>query len=185
MKRKEKLVSLSFLFSFTPPFFAEFNGQSAFKKGSSWKSLMAKRFICVEANKKRRNIHCRKILSNKSEILILINLSFNGSWDDFERIFHFYRVCHGLRLMKQEDYFWVNFDHFWIEHYFWRLLGQYWKLSPAQNQTTIRKFSLPKSMKRSVAFEFAWKRFCMNHKLFRFSLIPWRLTFSIVETSVG
>ncbi len=23
----------------------------------------------------------------------------------------FYRVCHGFRLMKQDDYFWVDFDH--------------------------------------------------------------------------
>ena len=23
-----------------------------------------------------------------------------------------YRVCHGFRLMKQDDYFRVNFDHF-------------------------------------------------------------------------
>ncbi len=25
-----------------------------------------------------------------------------------------YRVCHGFRLLKQDDYFRVNFDHFWI-----------------------------------------------------------------------
>jgi len=23
-----------------------------------------------------------------------------------------HRVCHGFRLTKQDDYFWVNFDHF-------------------------------------------------------------------------
>jgi len=34
-----------------------------------------------------------------------------------------YRVCHGFRLTKRNDYFWVDFDHFWIEHYFWRQLG--------------------------------------------------------------
>jgi len=29
----------------------------------------------------------------------------------------FYRVCHGFRLMKEVDYFPVNFDHFYIEHH--------------------------------------------------------------------
>jgi len=31
-----------------------------------------------------------------------------------------YKVCHGFRLTKRDDYFWVDFDHFWIEHYFLR-----------------------------------------------------------------
>ncbi len=62
-----------------------------------------------------------------------------------------YRVWHRFRLTKQTDYFGVNFDHFWIEQYFWRPLGQYWKLAPALNRTTIEKFSLPKFVKRYVA----------------------------------
>jgi len=41
------------------------------------------------------------------------------------------RVCHGFRLTKWDDYFWVDFDHFWIKQYFWRQLGQYWKLFQA------------------------------------------------------
>jgi len=35
-----------------------------------------------------------------------------------------HRVFHGFRLTKQDDYFWVKFDHFWIEHWFLRQLGQ-------------------------------------------------------------
>ncbi len=35
---------------------------------------------------------------------------------------------------------------------FWRQLGQYWQLTRAQNRTTIRKFSLSNSAKRSVSF---------------------------------
>jgi len=31
-------------------------------------------------------------------------------------IFFFHRVCHGFRSMKQDDYFWGNFDHFLNEH---------------------------------------------------------------------
>jgi len=42
-----------------------------------------------------------------------------------------YKVCHWFRLTKWDDYYWVNFDHFWIEQYFWRQLGQYWKLARA------------------------------------------------------
>jgi len=29
-----------------------------------------------------------------------------------------YRVCHGFRLITPDDYFQVNFDHFYIEHHF-------------------------------------------------------------------
>jgi hypothetical protein len=53
--------------------------------------------------------------------------------------------------MEWGDYFWVNFDHFWIKQYIKRQLGQYWKLARAKNRTTIGKFSLPKSVKRSIA----------------------------------
>jgi len=60
-------------------------------------------------------------------------------------------VCHGFRSTNRDDYFQVNFDHFWIKQYFWRQLGQYWILIWDQNRTTIRKFSLPKSVKRSVS----------------------------------
>jgi hypothetical protein len=34
-----------------------------------------------------------------------------------------YRVCNRFRLTKREDYFWVNFDHFWIVQCFWRQGG--------------------------------------------------------------
>jgi len=36
----------------------------------------------------------------------------------------FYRVCHGFRPTNWDDYFWVNFDHFWIKRNFLRHLGQ-------------------------------------------------------------
>jgi len=39
--------------------------------------------------------------------------------------------CHKFRLAEQDDYFWFDFDHFWSEQYFWRQLGQYWKLARA------------------------------------------------------
>ena len=29
-----------------------------------------------------------------------------------------YRVCHKFRPTKQDDYFWVTFDHFWIKRHF-------------------------------------------------------------------
>ena len=34
-----------------------------------------------------------------------------------------YRVCHRFRLTNRNDYFGVNFDHFWIKQYFWGSLG--------------------------------------------------------------
>ena len=37
---------------------------------------------------------------------------------------YLYRVCHGFRLTKQEDYFRVNFDHFRSKLCFFRQLGQ-------------------------------------------------------------
>ncbi len=42
-----------------------------------------------------------------------------------------YRMCHGIRLTKQDYYFGVNCDYFWIEHRFYRQLRQYWKLAQA------------------------------------------------------
>jgi len=56
-------------------------------------------------------------------------------------------VTGGFSLVKRDVNFWVNFERFWIEQYFCRQLGQYWKLAWAQNWTTIGKFSLPKSTK--------------------------------------
>ncbi len=44
--------------------------------------------------------------------------------DDKNVSWYSYRVCHVFRLTKQDYYFWVDFDHFKIEQYFWRQLGQ-------------------------------------------------------------
>ena len=41
-----------------------------------------------------------------------------------DKALFYYRVCHGFRLTKWDDYFLVNFDHFWIERHFLRQLGQ-------------------------------------------------------------
>ena len=35
-----------------------------------------------------------------------------------------YRVCHGFRLTKRDDYSRVSLDHFWSECHFMRQLGQ-------------------------------------------------------------
>jgi len=67
-----------------------------------------------------------------------------------KKIYLFYRVCHGLRVTKWNDYFRANFDHFWIKHCFLRKLRQKWKLIQALNQTTISKFCLPEYVKCSV-----------------------------------
>jgi hypothetical protein len=62
-----------------------------------------------------------------------------------------YRVCHGFKLTNRDNYFWVDFDRFYIEPRFLRLLGEYLKLARALNRTTIRKFSLPKPVKCSIS----------------------------------
>jgi len=38
-----------------------------------------------------------------------------------------YRLCHRFRLTKLHDYFWVDFDHFWVEGHFWGSLEQLFK----------------------------------------------------------
>jgi len=43
------------------------------------------------------------------------------------------RVCHRLRLIKKDDYFLVNFNHFWIECPFLRHPWQKWKLAGARD----------------------------------------------------
>jgi len=67
-------------------------------------------------------------------------------------IFEAPQTC-GFRFTNRDYYFWVDFDHFWIEQFFWSQLGKNWKLAWAWNQSTIGKFSLPKSVKDS-AWEF-------------------------------
>ena len=58
--------------------------------------------------------------------------------------FLYNRVCHGFRLTKREDYFWVDFDHFWSKCNFLRQLGQYWKSARANELQISTKLSLPK-----------------------------------------
>ena len=38
-----------------------------------------------------------------------------------------YRVCHGLRLTNQDDYFRVTFDHFWRERHFFEANLFFWR----------------------------------------------------------
>jgi len=65
-------------------------------------------------------------------------------------IFYLYRVFQRFRLTLRDDYFWVNFDHFWCEFCFWGSWGSIKDRLEPKNQTTITKFSLSKSVKRSV-----------------------------------
>jgi len=65
-------------------------------------------------------------------IYLICNGSGQGSWKWLEKCWKVrYKVCHGFRWMKQDDYFWVNFDHFCIKQYFWKQLEQFWKLARA------------------------------------------------------
>ncbi len=50
--------------------------------------------------------------------------SYSSSSESFKRVILYHRVCLQFRLMNLDDYFWVDFDHFWIKQYFWRQLGQ-------------------------------------------------------------
>jgi len=85
-----------------------------------------------------RNLHQSKLKKIQLQTYSKIRQNMQSVWR------------HGFRLKKRDDYFWVNFDHFWIEQYFCRKLGQYWKLTQAYKRTTIGKFSLPKFVKRSA-----------------------------------
>ena len=64
-----------------------------------------------------------------------------------------YRVCHGFRLMKRDDYFWVIFNPFWNEGHYLRQLGssENWlepkTLPPLQ---ILTKLSLSKSLLSTV-----------------------------------
>jgi len=54
-----------------------------------------------------------------------------------------YRVCHGFRLKKRDDYFSVNFDHFMIEQNFWRQKGQYWRLAQPKTEPRLGNLACP------------------------------------------
>ena len=75
---------------------------------------------------------------------------FEWSHESWNKMDTLYSVCHAFRLTKQDDYFWVNFDHFWSEHHFLRQLGQLWKSAWAYKLQILAKLSLPKSLKPSV-----------------------------------
>ncbi len=52
------------------------------------------------------------------------------SWQDFPTfnfldpiLQNYYRVCHGFRITKLDDYFWVTFDLFWSKRCFWSNWG--------------------------------------------------------------
>ena len=84
---------------------------------------------------------------------------------------NFYRVCHGFRLTKRDDYFQVNFDHFWSEHHFLRQLGQYWKSAWAYKIWTVTKLSLPKSVKLTVYSQTIENTIISYKVLLRFSVL--------------
>jgi len=95
-------------------------------------------------------LHCVFILYNKPVRLLF------GSTVSWKRLLNFYylpcyRVCHGFRFTTRDDYFWVNFDHFWIERHFMRQLGQYWKSARAYEIQPATKLSLSKSVKLTVS----------------------------------
>ncbi len=80
--------------------------------------------------------HLEKLIDNKiTQLDCKKTEKFVISKEFFYRIC--YSLCHGFRLTKQDNYFWVDFDHFWIEQYFWSQLGQYWKLARDQNRREI------------------------------------------------
>jgi len=90
-----------------------------------------------------------------------------------------YRVCQGFRLTKRVAYFWVDFDPFWSMYHFLMQLGQYWKLVWAWGRTTIGKFNLHKSLKRSVekynyATNFFWYVVLMN-KTQKTMICTWKI----------
>jgi hypothetical protein len=62
-----------------------------------------------------------------------------------------YRECHGFILTNRDDYFWVDFDHFWIEKYFARQLwGSIENWLEPKTETPSEKLAWPKSLKCSV-----------------------------------
>ena len=72
----------------------------------------------------------------KCSKLFGIQLRLNCLWQIL------YKVCHGFRFTTRNDYFRVNFDHFWIE--------QYWKSARAYELQTATKLSFPKFVKLTV-----------------------------------
>jgi len=62
-----------------------------------------------------------------------------------------YRVCHGFRLAKGNDYFWVDFDTFESSSIFgdsWGSIDNWFK---PKTETPSGNLALPKTVKHSVA----------------------------------
>ncbi len=74
------------------------------------------------------------VQSENAQTVIILNQSLisltNKTMPSFATKLN-YKVCHRFRLINQDDYFGIDFDHFWIKQYFWRQLEQFWKLALA------------------------------------------------------
>ena len=53
-----------------------------------------------------------------------------------------YRVCHGFRLTKRDDYFWVTFDHFWSKHHFFEAAGALVEISSSLQSSNHNQVKL-------------------------------------------
>jgi len=80
-----------------------------------------------------------------------------------------YRVCHRFRLTNRDDYFRVDFDHFWIECRFLEAAGVVENIGlslKGLKQATIGKFSLSKSVKRSALIKAVLRKMRKTRQMF-------------------
>ena len=67
---------------------------------------MAKTKAIIYSKNARHTLSTKRFFFN-------VNLKFEFLLNEQKKcIKQYYRVCHGFRLTKQDDYFHVNFDHF-------------------------------------------------------------------------
>jgi len=78
-----------------------------------------------------------------------------------------YRMCHRFRLMKLNDYFGSMLTTFESSSIFWGSCGSI-ETGSSRNLTTIRKFSLPKSMSALYQCSTVVRGFCWSSIYFWF-----------------
>ena len=78
------------------------------------------------------------VLFNKVEI---ISCSVSQQWFVTTHLLvaSFYRACHRFRLMKRDDYFWVNFDHFRKRASFFKAAGAVVEISSSLQITNFNQ----------------------------------------------
>ena len=98
-------------------------------------------FGCITSSRQRINRKSSDLRPPQSQVC----QDWSGMKDQKFFITEIHRVCHGFRLTKGDDCFWVTFDHFWSRHHFFNAAGAVAKIGWSLNWSSSANLLKPKS----------------------------------------